>query len=605
MYRYNVDNAVTYTSEDFVLFRESPFACWMERLTLENPDHGIPPDVGSSEFSYSMERQDDLVDTLRADGRDVVLVDWEQDESRRRAGTLDAMRGGADFIVNGQLALGPLSGSANLLMRTSGYSELGDFLYIPCDTQAKTTLHSAFRLCFLADLLHSLQGQLPPQMLIIRGGADVMPMQSEDHIYHYRAVKQRFMDAMRNFRKHRMPDPVASSHFGRWSDCANEVLKQRALRAEQQGYAVPEDEVAMPLPQMVNAVGEGVSLFDLDVSPQVDELVAPPIGKNLAQQQPVTQPVESLAVTVAPTTPTLADQARMLTPGAYSSAGGASRPGFTPNLARANSAKVPLEVTDDIDAGASSPEHNRRSSDGALENLEFIGSSHRAPSISADMPRIQTLNEEASVEPSAAEAIAFESTGNVDPSDAPAPGPALTDWRELRKNPRDIDEAVAEQSARLELQDDSAFNSDAAQGSLVDTAGDDELDTSGQHSVPPDSVSTCLPSCDEQQPVESSINPVKPHPLDSVGFNVSAQPIVDLDSAPPVSLNPPREDPSSGFEVDIIDDSAYLGLGTDRLAMPEFESPGEAREEGGEQEGEPKRPYAFSDSLITNVRFED
>jgi hypothetical protein len=641
MYRYNVDNAVTYTSEDFVLFRESPFACWMERLTLENPDHGIPPDVGSSEFSYSMERQDDLVDTLRADGRDVVLVDWEQDESRRRAGTLDAMRGGADFIVNGQLALGPLSGSANLLMRTSGYSELGDFLYIPCDTQAKTTLHSAFRLCFLADLLHSLQGQLPPQMLIIRGGADVMPMQSEDHIYHYRAVKQRFMDAMRNFRKHRMPDPVASSHFGRWSDCANEVLKQRALRAEQQGYAVPEDEVAMPLPQMVNAVGEGVSLFDLDVSPQVDELVAPPIGKNLAQQQPVTQPVESLAVTVAPTTPTLADQARMLTPGAYSSAGGASRPGFTPNLARANSAKVPLEVADDIDAGASSPEHNRRSSDGALENLEFIGSSHRAPSISADMPRIQTLNEEASVEPSAAETIAFESTGNVDPSDAPAPslrsgsafveadvpipglhdgrrvgdaplpagapapGPALTDWRELRKNPRDIDEAVSEQNARLELQGDSDFNSDAPQGALVDTAGDDELYTPGQHSVPPDSVSTCLPSCDEQQPVESSINPVKPHPLDSVGFNVSAQPIVDLDSAPPVSLNPPREDPSSGFEVDIIDDSAYLGLGTDRSAMPEFESPGEARKDGGEQEGEPKRPYAFSDSLITNVRFED
>ena len=43
MYRYSVDNAITYSSEDFVLFREAPFACWMERLTLENPDHGIPP----------------------------------------------------------------------------------------------------------------------------------------------------------------------------------------------------------------------------------------------------------------------------------------------------------------------------------------------------------------------------------------------------------------------------------------------------------------------------------------------------------------------------------------------------------------------------------
>ncbi|MDH3992087.1 MAG: hypothetical protein OEV47_04225, partial [Gammaproteobacteria bacterium] len=131
MYRYNVDNAVTYTSEDFVLFRESPFACWMERLTLENPDHGIPPDVGSEPPQNNQERQDDIVDTLRAEGRDVTLVDWELEESKRRSATLEEMRAGADFIVNGQLALGPLSGSVNLLMRTSGYSELGDFLYIP------------------------------------------------------------------------------------------------------------------------------------------------------------------------------------------------------------------------------------------------------------------------------------------------------------------------------------------------------------------------------------------------------------------------------------------------------------------------------------------
>jgi hypothetical protein len=643
MYRYSVDNAVTYASEDFVLFRESPFACWMERLTLENPDHGIPPDVGSSEPSNTMERQDDLVDTLRADGRDVVLVDWEQDEPRRRTATLEAMRGGADFIVNGQLAMGPLSGSANLLMRTSGYSELGDFLYIPCDTQAKTTLHSAFRLCFLADLLHSLQGQLPPQMLIIRGGADVMPMQSEDHIYHYRAVKQRFMDAMRNFRKHRMPDPAESSHFGRWSDCANEVLKQRALREDQQGEALPEDDVAMPLLQMASAAGEGTSLLDLDVSAQADAPVAPLAAENLAQQQPAAQPVESLAVTAAPTTPTLADQARMLTPGAYSSAVGASRPGSTPNLARANSAKVRPEVADDLEPGVSRPEHNRRSSDGALENLEFIGSSHRAPSIGADISRAQTLIEDVPVEPAMGAESVFESTGNVDitvpnlksgsafveadpetpalPEDrrigdgpvaggAPAPGPALTDWRESQKARRGIDQAVPEPVASRESQGDRAPSNDPPQSTLgapVDTAGHEEptpvIESPVQHNVPSDSVSTYPPSIDEQQPVESSINPVKPHPLDSTGYSVSAPPIVDLDSAPPASLNPARETPSAGFEVDIIDDSAYQGLGTDTLAMPEFAPPDEDLER--EDEEESKRPYAFSDSLITNDHFED
>ena len=34
MYRYSVDKTVTYTPDDLVLFRESPFALWMERLTF-------------------------------------------------------------------------------------------------------------------------------------------------------------------------------------------------------------------------------------------------------------------------------------------------------------------------------------------------------------------------------------------------------------------------------------------------------------------------------------------------------------------------------------------------------------------------------------------
>ena len=117
MYRYCVDNAVTYTSEDLVLFRESPFACWVERLTLENPAHGIPPDLDTDPPGNSLKPQDELAETLRSEGKQVALVDWDAAEPDRRRETLEAMRQGIDFIVNGQLALGPLSGSANLLMR--------------------------------------------------------------------------------------------------------------------------------------------------------------------------------------------------------------------------------------------------------------------------------------------------------------------------------------------------------------------------------------------------------------------------------------------------------------------------------------------------------
>lgn len=335
MYRYSVDNAVTYTSEDLVLFRESPFACWMERLSLENPDHGIPPDVDSAPPGNSLQPQDELAETLRNEGKEVALVDWDAAEPERRKATLEAMRKGIDFIVNGQLALGPLSGSANLLMRTSGYSELGNYLYIPCDTQAKTTIHSAFRLCFLADLLHSLQGQLPAQMLIIRGGSDLLPLHTEDHIYHYRAVKQRFMAAMREFRKHRMPDPAESSHFGRWADCANEVMKQRALRSEndaaEQDLELEEEQFTAAV---MGALGEERGV-------EVEVLFQNPIEARLATSK-------GLKVSG-----TLADQARALPPSP------------TPPASRA----APVRA---VPSPAAQP--SRRSIDSALENLSFIGS---------------------------------------------------------------------------------------------------------------------------------------------------------------------------------------------------------------------------------------
>lgn len=427
MYRCTVDNAITYTSEDFVLFRESPFACWMERLTLENPEHGIPADLGSVPPGDSIERQDDMADTLRAEGKDVCLVDWDADEASRRSATLEAMRRGADFIVNGQLALGSLSSAANLLMRTSGYSQLGDFLYIPCDTQARNTHPSAFRLCFLADLLHSLQGQMPPQMLIIRGGDDLVPLQTDSYIYHYRAVKQRFMESMRGFRKHRMPDPAASSHFGRWSDCAHEVLKQRMLHEDDSSDETTGEDYSEPMQQAVGTSTIGSQDPDT-LGSSLPHSQAPDVITALSRSEPDapgTQPQPGAAAGF-----TLAEQARMLKPGTYQPGPGVYRLG-TPRQAPGSPAAhevvtesgpgrqdesqagLIIDSANEVSpgymaspgaAGVSGEEqagerslgtqamaspvaqqkYNRRASDAALQNLEFIGSSTTVPGFALD-----------------------------------------------------------------------------------------------------------------------------------------------------------------------------------------------------------------------------
>tara|TARA_R110001599_G_scaffold353231_1_gene590992 strand:- start:69168 stop:70745 length:1578 start_codon:yes stop_codon:yes gene_type:complete len=384
MYRYSVDNAVTYTSEDCVLFRESPFACWMERLSLENPDHGIPPDVGTLAPGDTTEPQDDMADTLRTEGKNVRLIDWDLDEPERRTATLEAMRKGADFIVNGQLALGPLSGRANLLVRTSGYSELGDYLYIPCSTQTTAGQHAEFRLCFLADLLHSLQGQLPPQMLIIRGGDDLIPLETESYIYHYRAVKQRFMEAMRGFRKHRMPDPAESVHFGRWSDCAHEVLKQRLCREEQAAEDVPDDDYQEPVRKAAGAATGGGATLDLEAK-QESEPEPTPAGTAVADRDASVEPANTSRFT-------LAEQAHMLTPGTYKAGPGVYRigrpktssPGRPGSLNTSGPGQTTVDPVPEASAEITSetkPQYHRRASDKTLLNLEFIGSDPDIPGV--------------------------------------------------------------------------------------------------------------------------------------------------------------------------------------------------------------------------------
>ena len=88
--------------------------------------------------------------------------------------------------------------------------------------------------------------------------------------------------------------------------------------------------------------------------------------------------------------------------------------------------------------------------------------------------------------------------------------------------------------------------------------------------------------------------PAKPHPLDSVGFNISERSAVDLDTAPAPSLNPAPVNPPVGFEVDIIADADYAEADLSRMEFGEDKESGMAA-----------RTELFSDSLITSDDYLD
>ncbi|MFK8047543.1 MAG: hypothetical protein AB8B81_03815 [Halioglobus sp.] len=501
MYRYSADNAITYTSEDFVLFKESPFASWMERLSLENPDHGILPQAGSEAPTDTIESQDDLADTLRAEGKDVVLVSWERDEAARRTATLDAMRIGADFIVNAQLAVGPLSGAANLLMRTSGYSQFGNYLYVPCNTQRHANSHAALRLCFLADLLHSIQGQLSPQMLIIRGGSDLVTLETEDHIYHYRAVKHRFMTAQQSFRKHKMPDPAESAHFGRWAECANEVLKQRALRGEDFGAQTNHENPSNHEHQETHTQSfqtlelEPMEVNEPPVHQQRESAALSSSAETAAEEQEAVQHIE-LDVEYEPQrVAASAGSYEAETVNPYSHTIAVAAPINTGTLAE----QARMLSTNGQVLSASGTDND------TLENLSFIGSSSLVPTIGQKSQR-SSRSTSAST-PKTSRAKRENSAASVEKEFKSSPKIAASE-----REPRSLDPTRAAPPPSLRNPEDVART-------VVATP------------IPP--------TVDFEKLVYEKAEPLlenrpvmeKTHPLDSAGFQSAKKSLVDLDAA--------------------------------------------------------------------------
>lgn len=85
------------------------------------------------------------------------------------AATVEAMRGGADAIVQARLEVRPWAGWADVLLRAEGKSRFGEWLYEPVETKlAKETRGATLvQLSFYAELLAEVQGAPPGELRVV------------------------------------------------------------------------------------------------------------------------------------------------------------------------------------------------------------------------------------------------------------------------------------------------------------------------------------------------------------------------------------------------------------------------------------------------------
>ncbi len=164
------------------------------------------------------EHETRYVEHLREQGKSVV--DLTADGKRSTVSDArDAMRSGADVIVQAELGRAEFWGRADLLLRVERPSELGDWSYEVADTKlsAQTRGGTLLQLCLYSDLLRDLQGVEPTTAYVVKPGD---PFETEQHPLSqywafFRWVRQRMVQSVVE-EEPTYPQPVAHCDICSW-----------------------------------------------------------------------------------------------------------------------------------------------------------------------------------------------------------------------------------------------------------------------------------------------------------------------------------------------------------------------------------------------------
>lgn len=165
------------------------------------------------------------VQHLRESGREVVEIEGVGITPAQAEKTLDAMRAGADVIVQAAFLDGVWTGRADVLLRVETGSDLGDWSYEVADTKLarETRGGTVLQLCLYSDLLAKAQGKLPELMHVVTPASDFKPVSYRTAAYaaYYRQVRNALEQTLAaNTGAATYPDPREHCDICRWRvDC--------------------------------------------------------------------------------------------------------------------------------------------------------------------------------------------------------------------------------------------------------------------------------------------------------------------------------------------------------------------------------------------------
>ena len=230
---------VVYSPSDLIRYFASPFASWMDRYHLENPN-GIAPDEETEDQKLVAQTGDQheisVLTDLKLGARELVEIP-KANFADAHSETLSAIRAKVPIIFQAALHAGQFAGFADFLILD------GSGRYQVWDTKLALTPkpYFAIQLCCYAEMLAAVTGEpMSEKFGIILGRKDRVEFRVEDFIHYYRRLKRSFL-AMQNGYTGDMadrPEPMPRAEQGRWSSLADLFFRKTDHLVQVAGISV-------------------------------------------------------------------------------------------------------------------------------------------------------------------------------------------------------------------------------------------------------------------------------------------------------------------------------------------------------------------------------
>lgn len=216
-----------YSPTDLVRYLASPFASWMDRYYLENPE-GITPDEETEDQKLIAltgdQHEHTVLDEFKSSISDLVEIP-KGNPIAARAATISALSEKAGIVYQAALESEQFAGFADFLeLDSSGQYQVWD-----TKLARSPKPYYAIQLCCYSEMLAAVSGHpMPEKFGIILGTKERVEFRVEDFIHYYHRIKESFLALQDGFsgKMSDRPEPLPRADHGRWSSHAERFFNE-------------------------------------------------------------------------------------------------------------------------------------------------------------------------------------------------------------------------------------------------------------------------------------------------------------------------------------------------------------------------------------------